>query len=236
MELCRERNLEIEILGEKRDNYTIHEYKEARQAADEITAEIEILKAEKQEAEAVIASVDTELSATKELIEESRQHLAEIDTEIAAREKRCAAYEKKLDKFAAAEKPVKKQLGEIKSHSKPLPVVFGGEASVRIPEKDFEKLMQMAQSSGTLEALNKAYDRDITALECRVDKLSKQIDLLKGKVKQFEEFLGLKGLLEEFKEFVRPKSIAERLKGKRTEADKHKTNIATKEKGHDIAI
>ena len=32
-EMCRERGLEVEIIGEKRDNYTIPEYKAARQAA-----------------------------------------------------------------------------------------------------------------------------------------------------------------------------------------------------------
>ena len=47
MEMCRERGLEVEIIGEKRDNYTIPEYKAARQAADELTAELEILNAEK---------------------------------------------------------------------------------------------------------------------------------------------------------------------------------------------
>ena len=44
MEMCRERGLEVEIIGEKRDNYTIPEYKVARQAADELTTELEILK------------------------------------------------------------------------------------------------------------------------------------------------------------------------------------------------
>ena len=42
MGICRERGLEVEVLGEKRDNYTIPEYKAARQAADEINAELEI--------------------------------------------------------------------------------------------------------------------------------------------------------------------------------------------------
>ena len=48
MEMCRERGLEVEIVGEKRDNYTIPENKAARQAADELTAEREILSAKRK--------------------------------------------------------------------------------------------------------------------------------------------------------------------------------------------
>lgn len=58
MKMCRERGMEVEILGEKRDNYTILKYKAVRQAADELTAELEILNAEKQEAESIIEAAN----------------------------------------------------------------------------------------------------------------------------------------------------------------------------------
>ena len=82
MEMCRERGLEVEVLGEKRDNYTIPEYKAARQAADALTAELEILHAEKEEAENVISSIDTKVSGAMELLEESNQQLSEINDQI----------------------------------------------------------------------------------------------------------------------------------------------------------
>lgn len=72
MEMCRERGLEVEIIGEKRDNYTIPEYKVARQAADELTTELEILNAEKREVESIIADVNEQVTESAELVAESR--------------------------------------------------------------------------------------------------------------------------------------------------------------------
>ena len=132
MGICRERGLEVEFIGEKRDNYTIPEYKAARQAADELNAELEILNAEKQEAEAAIASINSVAEISREEVAESKQHLAEINAEIAEREKRYAVYEKKIDKVIAAGKPVKKELDSIRSRTKSLPVILGGEASIKI--------------------------------------------------------------------------------------------------------
>ncbi|MBQ2407373.1 MAG: plasmid recombination protein [Lachnospiraceae bacterium] len=215
MGICRERGLEVEFIGEKRDNYTIPEYKAARQAADELNAELEILNAEKQEAEAAIASINSVAEISREEVAESKQHLAEINAEIAEREKRYAVYEKKIDKVIAAGKPVKKELDSIRSRTKLLPVILGGEASIKISEKDFERIMDMAQASGTLEKLNEAYDRDIDLMQGKIDKLTSQIQILKDKLSKTETFLKMKGLLEEFKESLKPKSVKSELKEKK---------------------
>lgn len=215
MGICRERGLEVEFIGEKRDNYTIPEYKAARQAAGELNAELEILNAEKQEAEAAIASINSVAEISREEVAESKQHLAEINAEIAEREKRYAVYEKKIDKVIAAGKPVKKELDSIRSRTKLLPVILGGEASIKISEKDFERIMDMAQASGTLEKLNEAYDRDIDLMQGKIDKLTSQIQILKDKLSKTETFLKMKGLLEEFKESLKPKSVKSELKEKK---------------------
>ena len=215
MGICRERGLEVEFIGEKRDNYTIPEYKAARQAADELNAELEILNAEKQEAEAAIASINSVAEISREEVAESKQHLAEINAEIAESEKRYAVYEKKIDKVIAAGKPVKKELDSIRSRTKLLPVILGGEASIKISEKDFERIMDMAQASGTLEKLNEAYDRDIDLMQGKIDKLTSQIQILKDKLSKTETFLKMKGLLEEFKESLKPKSVKSELKEKK---------------------
>ena len=233
MGICRERGLEVEFIGEKRDNYTIPEYKAARQAADELNAELEILNAEKQEAEAAIASINSVAEISREEVAESKQHLAEINAEIAEREKRYAVYEKKIDKVIAAGKPVKKELDSIRSRTKSLPVILGGEASIKISEKDFERIMDMAQASGTLEKLNEAYDRDIDLMQGKIDKLTSQIQILKDKLSKTETFLKLKGLLEEFKESLKPKSMKSELKEKKLivaerEATRTKDEIQTR--------
>lgn len=86
-------------------------------------------------------------------------HLDEINEQIADREKRYAIYEKKIDKVLAAGKPVAKELAVIRKNAKQLPSILGSEPSVKISEKDFNRLIDMAQASGTLEKLNEIYDR-----------------------------------------------------------------------------
>lgn len=239
MGICRERGLEVEFIGEKRDNYTIPEYKAARQAADELNAELEILNAEKQEAEAAIASINSVAEISREEVAESKQHLAEINAEIAEREKRYAVYEKKIDKVIAAGKPVKKELDSIRSRTKSLPVILGGEASIKISEKDFERIMDMAQASGTLEKLNEAYDRDIDLMQGKIDKLTVQVKILKDKLSKCEAFVKAKGLLEELVEYLRPKTMTEQLAEKKklsAERDERRTTSPTKKKDMNIAI
>ena len=214
MGICRERGLEVEVLGEKRDNYTIPEYKAARQAADELTAELEILNSERQEAEAMLASVNSEAENSRGEMEESRKHLEEINSEIAEREKRCKAYEQKIDKILSAGKPVKKELDAIRKKTKELPSLLGGEKYLRISESDFERVIDMAQASGTLEKLNEAYDKDMDMMQGKIDKLTSQVQILKDKLTKTEAFLKFKGLLEEFKESLKPKSLKRDLQDK----------------------
>lgn len=238
MGMCRERGLDVEVLGEKRDNYTIPEYKAARQAADELTAELEILNAEKQEAEVAIAYINSEAESSRGEIEENKQHLEEINAEIAEREKMCKAYEKKIDKILNAGKPVKKELDVIRKRTKVLPALLGGEKSIKISEQDFERVMDMAQASGTLQKLNEAYDIDMERMQIKIEKLTGQVQILTAKLVKAETFLKMKKLFEEFKGYLKPKSIKKSLQGKKRsveEYDKvHLRDEVKKDKG--IAI
>lgn len=221
MGMCRERGLDVEVLGEKRDNYTIPEYKAARQAADELTAELEILNAEKQEAEVAIAYINSEAENSCEEIEENKQHLEEINEEIAEREKMCMAYEKKIDKILNAGKPVKKELDVIRKRTKELPALLGGEKSIKISEQDFERVMDMAQASGTLQKLNEAYDIDMERMQIKIEKLTSQVQILTAKLVKAETFLKMKKLFEEFKEYLKPKSIKKSLQGKKRSVEEY---------------
>ena len=90
------------------------------------------------------ADIDMTLEAFYELYEQDDR----------PREKRYAVYEKKIDKVSAAGKPVAKELAVIRKNAKQLPSILGSDPSVKISEKDFNHLMDMAQASGTLEKLN----------------------------------------------------------------------------------
>ena len=238
MEMCRERGLEIEVLGEKRDNYTIPEYKAARQAADALTAELEILNAEKEEAENVIASIDTKVSGAMELLEESNQQLAEINEQIESCEKRYAVCESKLDMYKEAEKPIKKELATIREHAKVMPTILGGEALVRLQDSDYRKLLTMAQTAGTLGKLSELYEQVLMQKQSLINKLSGQVKTLKDRLAGYDRFMELKGLLEECKEFIRPKTLKERLeisKQKVSKTERKKRTVII-DKKHDVAI
>lgn len=90
------------------------------------------------------------ISRRREEVEESKKYLDEINEQIAERGKRYAVYEKKIDKVLAAGKPVTKELAVIRKNAKLFQTILGSEPSVKISEKDFNCLMDMAQASGTL--------------------------------------------------------------------------------------
>ena len=238
-EMCQERNLEVEILGEKRDNYSIPEYKAARQAADQLTAELEILNAEKLEAENVIAKANELVNETTELVEECNQQLEEINAQIEDKEKEYVVHEKKMEKLLAAEKSIKRELALIRQDTKQLPVILSGEPHFKISEKNLNKLMEMAQGVGTLKNLNIAYEKEVFGLKKTLEKLNDQAKTLRTKVKQFETFLDLHGLLGTFMEYIRPKTMQERLAEKKQLTEKEKKVKAQEvnvKRKRDIAI
>ena len=228
-EMCQERNLEVEVLGEKRDNYTIPEYKAARQAAEQLIAELEILNAEKMEAENVIEKANEKVSEKTELVEECKQQLEEINAQIEDKEKEYAVHEKKIEKLLAAEKPVKKELALIKQDTKQIPALLGGEPYFKISGKNLNKLMEMTQGFGTLKNLNTAYERELSIKEKTIQRLKEQEKVLKTKLKQYELFVDVKGLVEAFKEFIRPKSIQEQLVEKKAVLESQKKVKVEKE-------
>lgn len=74
-DLCKERGVEIEVLGVDRDDYSIPEYKKAMRSKEAAEAEIEILMSEKIEAESFIASVGEQVGEYKEEIAEQKTAL-----------------------------------------------------------------------------------------------------------------------------------------------------------------
>lgn len=239
-ELCKEHEIEIEVLGVDRDSYSIPEYKQAMREKEAAEAEIEILNAEKSEVEAVIANMDQDLEAGKKEIEEQKEILEDINTQISDAEKKVAAKEKTLDKILDAGKPVEKVIAEIKSQVSDVTSFFGGEPMVKLPKKTFEKMLSKYRVAGTFENLNRQYANTIEAKDKTIAGLREQISSLKSKLREFTDFVSEHGLMEAFKEFIRPKSMKEKLeigkqKSKEMEIQKKKLTVIT-DKKHGIAI
>ena len=132
-----------------------------------------------------------------------------------------------------------KKLEVIRKNAKQLPSILGCDPSVKISEKNFNRLMDMAQASGTLEKLNEIYDRELEHMQGIIDDLMAQVKKWKDKVLQYDKFLNVKGLVEEFKEFARPKYIKERMEAKqktvKTQKQEQKMKPVKRRK-QDIAI
>lgn len=230
MELCREHEIEIEVLGEERDSYSIPEYKQAMREKEAAEAEVEILLSEKVEIESTLASIDEQIEAGQDEIEEQKAALEEINTQLSEAEKRVQSKTADMDKIIEAGKPVEKEIKEIRGQISKVPQIFGGEPMVKIPEKVFERMISRYRVAGTFENLSKEYDRNLSAKQSSLDKAMEQIKTLKDKLKRYDSFLGAKGLLEAFAEFIRPKSVHERM------AEKQKIVDASKEKPKNIDV
>lgn len=239
-ELCKEHEIEIEVLGVDRDSYSIPEYKKAMREKEAAEAEIEILNAEKTEVEAVIENMNHDLESGQKDIEEQKEILKEITDQISDAEKKVAAKEKTLDKILDAGKPVEKEIEEIKSQVSDVMSLFGGEPMVKIPKKTFERMISRYRVAGTFENLNRQYASAIEAKDKTIVGLKEQISSLKSKVREFTDFVSDHGLMEAFKEFIRPKSMKEKLeigKQKSREMESQKRNLTViTDKKHDIAI
>lgn len=234
-ELCKEHEIEIEVLGVDRDSYSIPEYKQAMREKEAAEAEMEILNAEKIEVEAVIANMDQDLEAGKKEIEEQKEILEDINTQISDAEKKVAAKEKTLDKILDAGKPVEKEIAEIRSQVSDVTSFFGGEPMVKLPKKTFEKMLSKYRVAGTFENLNRQYAGAIEAKDKTIAGLREQISSLKSKLREFTDFVSECGLMEAFKEFIRPKSMKEKLeigkqKSKEIEMQKKKLTVISDKK------
>ena len=239
-ELCKEHEIEIEVLGVDRDSYSIPEYKKAMREKEAAEAEIEILNAEKTEVEAVIENMNHDLESGQKDIEEQKEILKEITDQISDAEKKVAIKEKALDRIIDAGKPVEKEIEEIKSQVSDVMSLFGGEPMVKLPKKTFEKMISRYRVAGTFENLNRQYASAIEAKDKTIAGLKEQISSLKSKVREFTDFVSEHGLMEAFREFIRPKSMKEKLeigkrKSKEMEIQKKKLTVIT-DKKHDIAI
>lgn len=163
-DLCKERGVEIEVLGVDRDDYSIPEYKNAMRAKEAAEAEIEILMSEKTEAESFIASVGEQVSEYKEELADQKMALDDIKQQIADKQASCKQYESRLDKILESKKPVEKEIKAIRSQAVITKPLLGGEPTVKIPQKTFDNMLEKYLAVGTMENMNSIYEKKISMM------------------------------------------------------------------------
>ena len=222
--LCRERGLDIEVLGIKRDDYSLPEYKAAMREVEAAEAEIEILNQEKEE----IVSVLEESKETSErydnAITEQLKILDSVDDQIKDAELKREQKLHDVSKILDAGKLVTHEAEEIEKKAVEVKPLFGKEPMVKIPRSIFNKLLERYKVAGTFEKLYQDYYGKSYSLQLTVNSLKERVQELNVKVRQLTSFIEEKGLVAAFKEFLRPKpkSIVETLKENKAKVEARK--------------
>lgn len=212
--LCRERGMDIEVLGIKRDDYSLPEYKAAMREVEAAEAEIEILNQEKDEVVSCLEESKAKTEQYDNAIEEQLKILDSVDDQIKEAEQKREQKLHEISQILDAGKSVAHEAEEIEQKAIEVKPIFGKEPMVKIPRSIFDKLLERYKVAGTFEKLYQDYYGKCYSLQLSVNSLRARIDELKVKVNQLTSFIEAKGLVEAFEEFLKPKPklIVETLK------------------------
>ena len=198
-DLCREKGIDIEVLGIQRDNLSLPEYKAAMR-------EVEALEQQAEEME----------MHNKELATQAGELAKQID-ELEARDKSNQELLEKHDLRATTLKTISKEVDaetkNLKSVAIPVNNLFGGEEYVKVKKSDWNKIIDAFSRAVSRNHLLEKYEKKISALEKKIVTLTHQIEKLK-------QFVVSRGLGEAFVEFVKslaPKSFKQKLEEKKAD-------------------
>ncbi len=205
--LCRERGMDIEVLGIKRDDYSLPEYKAAMREVEAAEAEIEILTQEKVEIESSLEESKTTSERYDNAITEQLKILDSVDAQIKEAEEKRDQKLHDISKLNTANHFATQEAQEIEQKAIEVKPLFGGEPMVKIPRTVFDKLLDRYRAAGTFERLYNDYYGKSYSLQLTVNRLKEHIEELTVKLKQLTSFIEAKGLVAAFKEFLKPKPI-----------------------------
>ena len=164
-ELCREKGIDIEVLGIQRDNLSLPEYKAAMR-------EVEALEQQAEEME----------MHNKELATQAGELAKQID-ELEARDKSNQELLEKHDLRATTLKTISKEVDaetkNMKSVAIPVNNLFGGEEYVKVKKSDWNKIIDAFSRAVSRNHLLEKYEKKISALEKKIVTLTDQIEKLK---------------------------------------------------------
>lgn len=199
-ELCREKGIDIEVLGIQRENLSLPEYKAAMR-------EVEALEQQAEEMEI----------HNRELATQAGELAKQID-ELEVRDKSNQELLEKHDLRATTLKTISKEVDaetkKIKSAAIPVNNLFGDEKYVKVKKSDWNKIIDAFSRAVSRNHLLEKYEKKISVLEKKIATLTDQIEKMK-------QFVAARGLGEAFAEFVKslaPKSFKQKLEEKKADA------------------
>ena len=211
-DLCRKRGLEIGVLGIKRDDYSIPEYKAAMREVEAAEAEIEILRTEKEEAESLLEVSLDKIGSNIEAIEDQKETLEEIEKQITEAEENRTRIMSDMSRMVKAGEKAEEEAAKIERSAKEVKSLLDKEPMVKIPRKDFDELILTYKVAEAVDILYRDSCVRLREQQGLIKTLKEEIAGLTNKIKQFTNFIESKGLLQAFKEFLKPKSVIAKLK------------------------
>lgn len=231
MNLCRERGIEVEIKGDKRDNLTLPEYKAVMRKVECLEAEAEKLDKQNETLEQCNESLQKRASDLHGQVQEMEVHnnelflqaqeLTEQIEEAEAKEKAAqevlTKHDLRADTFQLISKEVAAETKNMKSAAVPVANLFSSEEYVKVKKSDWNKI---------LDAFNKAVSRNhlLEKYEKKISNLEKKIAVLTEQVEKLKRFVASMGLGEAFVEFVKslaPKTMKQKLEDAKADATEH---------------
>ena len=230
-ELCREKGIEIEVLGVQRDNLSLPEYKAAMHKVEELEQQAvaldrqnEILEQQndnlEQQSSELCGQVQALEAQNNELVLQA-QKLTEQIEEAEAKEKAAkevlAKHDLRAETFKMISKEVTAETKSMKSVAVPVTNFFGSEEYVKVKKNDWNKILDAFSKAVSRNHLLEKYEKKISGLERKIDTLAKQVEKLK-------RFVASRGLGEAFVEFVKslaPKTMKQKLGEAKVDAAEH---------------
>ena len=226
MGLCRERGIEVEIKGDKRDNLTLPEYKAAMRKVEHLETEAEKLSQQNaaleqkkdylvQKASKLHGHVQEMETHNNELVLQA-QKLTEQIEEAEAKEI-LEKHDLRAKTFKMISKEVAAETKNMKSVAVPAVNLFSNEEYVKVKKSDWNKMLDAFGKAVSRNHLLERYEKKISGSEKQVAALTDQIEKLK-------RFVASRGLGEAFVEYVKslaPKTMKQRLAEAKMEAMEH---------------
>ncbi len=150
-ELCKEQEIEIEVLGIQRDNLTLPEYKAAMQEVADLKQQVEMLDRQIEELE---------------IQEKNNQNIL-------------AKHDLRANTLKTISKEVDAETKKAKSVAVPINNLFGGEEYVKIKKSDWKQIVDAFSRAVSRNQLLDKYEKKISSLEKKITVLSDQVEKLK---------------------------------------------------------
>ena len=220
-ELCRERGIDIEVLGIQRDNLSLPEYKAVMREVEELEQQAEALDSQNealekqnddlaQRASEFVVQVQEMEIHNNELVlqvQELTEQIEKAEEKEKAVKEILAKHDLRAETFKTISKEVNAETKKMKSAAVPITSLFGNEEYVKVKKSDWNTMLDAFGKAISRNHLLEKYEKKIAGLEKRIATLTDQVEKLK-------RFVASRGLGEAFVEFVKslaPKTMKQKL-------------------------